>query len=95
MYGNRYSGADWKARLELAAAYRLVHHVGWIDLIFNLTKNPAPEVRQHRLKVLGRSGLGAHRQSIANQGSQGLEERSRRPHTSPNQTASQVIEALL
>jgi len=45
MYGNRYSGAEWKARLELAAAYRLVHHVGWIELIFNLTKNPAPEVR--------------------------------------------------
>jgi hypothetical protein len=42
MYGNRYSGAEWKARL---AAYRLVHHVGWIELIFNVTKNPAPEVR--------------------------------------------------
>ena len=35
MYGNRFSEVEWKARLELAAAYRLVHHFGWIELIYN------------------------------------------------------------
>ena len=33
--GNRLSQAEWQARVELAAAYRLVHHYGWTDLIYN------------------------------------------------------------
>jgi len=35
MYGNRFSTSEWEAVVELAAAYRLVHHFGWIELIYN------------------------------------------------------------
>lgn len=35
MYGNRFSMSEWEARVELAAAYRLVQHFGWIELIYN------------------------------------------------------------
>ena len=27
--------AEWQTRLDLAAAYRLAHHFGWTDLIYN------------------------------------------------------------
>ena len=33
--GNHLSAEEWAARIELAAAYRLVHHYGWTDLIYN------------------------------------------------------------
>lgn len=29
------SSAEWQTRLDLAAAYRLAHHFGWTDLIYN------------------------------------------------------------
>ena len=28
------SNEEWQVRVDLAAAYRLVHHYGWTDLIF-------------------------------------------------------------
>jgi len=42
---DRVSGAEWQTRLELAAAYRLVVHFGWDDLIFThiSAKVPGPE----------------------------------------------------
>jgi ribulose-5-phosphate 4-epimerase/fuculose-1-phosphate aldolase len=35
MGANRISETEWQARVELAAAYRLVHHYGWTELIYN------------------------------------------------------------
>jgi ribulose-5-phosphate 4-epimerase/fuculose-1-phosphate aldolase len=35
--------AEWKARLELAACYRLFAHLGWTELIFNHITVRAPE----------------------------------------------------
>jgi ribulose-5-phosphate 4-epimerase/fuculose-1-phosphate aldolase len=32
---NSMSVAEWDARVNLAACYRLVHHFGWTDLIYN------------------------------------------------------------
>ncbi len=31
----KYSEAEWQMRLDLAAAYRLIRHFGWDDLIYN------------------------------------------------------------
>src|SRR4030088_1114902 len=31
---SRVSGAEWETRVDLAAAYRLVAHFGWDDLVF-------------------------------------------------------------
>ena len=31
----RFSAAEWAARLELAAAYRIFAHLGWTELIYN------------------------------------------------------------
>ena len=27
--------AEWQARLELAACYRIFDHLGWVEMIFN------------------------------------------------------------
>jgi ribulose-5-phosphate 4-epimerase/fuculose-1-phosphate aldolase len=43
--GNRLFAAEWQARVELAAAYRLVHHFGWTDLIYNHISYELPEQR--------------------------------------------------
>jgi ribulose-5-phosphate 4-epimerase/fuculose-1-phosphate aldolase len=43
MYGNRFSQSEWEARIELAAAYRLVHHFGWIELIYNHISYQLPD----------------------------------------------------
>jgi hypothetical protein len=43
MYGNRFSQSEWEARVELAAAYRLVHHFGWIELIYNHISYQLPD----------------------------------------------------
>ena len=41
----RVSGEEWQVRVDLAAAYRLVAHYGWDDLIFThlSTRVPGPE----------------------------------------------------
>jgi ribulose-5-phosphate 4-epimerase/fuculose-1-phosphate aldolase len=43
--GNRFSATEWQARVELAAAYRIVHHYGWTDLIYNHISYELPEQR--------------------------------------------------
>jgi ribulose-5-phosphate 4-epimerase/fuculose-1-phosphate aldolase len=42
---DRVSAAEWQTRVELAAAYRLVVHFGWDDIIFThiSAKVPGPE----------------------------------------------------
>jgi ribulose-5-phosphate 4-epimerase/fuculose-1-phosphate aldolase len=32
---NRFSPQEWEARVQLAAAYRIFHRVGWTELIYN------------------------------------------------------------
>ena len=39
------SEQEWQARVDLAAAYRLVAHYGWDDLIFILICRPACPAR--------------------------------------------------
>ena len=34
------SSAEWQARVDLAAVYRVVAHYGWDDLIYNEAKAP-------------------------------------------------------
>ncbi|MCH1482808.1 MAG: class II aldolase/adducin family protein, partial [Alphaproteobacteria bacterium] len=29
------SDAEWHARVDLAAAYRLTHHYGWTSVVYN------------------------------------------------------------
>lgn len=31
----RFSPEEWEARVQLAAAYRIFHHLGWTELIYN------------------------------------------------------------
>ncbi len=42
---DRVSEQEWQARIDLAAAYRLVAHYGWDDLIFThlSARVPGPE----------------------------------------------------
>ena len=32
---SRFSPAEWQARVQLAAAYRIFDHLGWTELIYN------------------------------------------------------------
>lgn len=41
--GNRFSAREWQARVDLAAAYRIVHHYGWTDLIYNHISYELPD----------------------------------------------------
>jgi hypothetical protein len=34
------SPAEWEARVDLAAVYRLVAHHGWDDVIYNESRGP-------------------------------------------------------
>jgi ribulose-5-phosphate 4-epimerase/fuculose-1-phosphate aldolase len=43
VFGNRFSATEWQARIELAAAYRIVHHYGWTDLIYNHISYELPD----------------------------------------------------
>ena len=31
----RFAAAEWDARTQLAAAYRIFDHLGWTELIYN------------------------------------------------------------
>ncbi len=31
----RFSEAEWQARIQLAACYRIFAHLGWSELIYN------------------------------------------------------------
>jgi ribulose-5-phosphate 4-epimerase/fuculose-1-phosphate aldolase len=43
------SGEEWQARVDLAAAYRLVAHYGWDDLIFTHLSARVPGAEHHFL----------------------------------------------
>lgn len=42
---SRIPEAEWQARVELAAAYRLVHHYDWTELIYNHISYELPNER--------------------------------------------------
>jgi ribulose-5-phosphate 4-epimerase/fuculose-1-phosphate aldolase len=46
---SRVSPAEWQCRLDLAAAYRLVAHFGWDDLVFTHISARVPEDDEHFL----------------------------------------------
>jgi ribulose-5-phosphate 4-epimerase/fuculose-1-phosphate aldolase len=46
---NRVSAEEWQARVDLAAAYRLVAHYGWDDLIFTHISARVPGPDHHFL----------------------------------------------
>jgi len=43
----QFSPAEWSARVELAAAYRIFNHMGWTELIYNhiSVRVPGPETQ--------------------------------------------------
>jgi ribulose-5-phosphate 4-epimerase/fuculose-1-phosphate aldolase len=43
------SAAEWKVRVELAAAYRAIHHWGWTSLIYNHITARVPGDKEHFL----------------------------------------------
>ncbi len=43
------SDAEWQTRVDLAAAYRLVDHFGWTDLIYNHISARVPGTHEHFL----------------------------------------------
>lgn len=45
----RYSDAEWKARVDLAAAYRIFDYLGWTELIYNHISLRVPGPGQHFL----------------------------------------------
>jgi len=46
---DRYSAEEWQIRVDLAAAYRLVAHFGWDDLIFTHISARVPGGQHHFL----------------------------------------------
>jgi ribulose-5-phosphate 4-epimerase/fuculose-1-phosphate aldolase len=48
-FAERCSPGEWKTRVELAAAYRLVAHFGWDDLIFTHISARVPGPEHHFL----------------------------------------------
>jgi ribulose-5-phosphate 4-epimerase/fuculose-1-phosphate aldolase len=42
---DRFSAAEWKIRVDLAACYRIFDHLGWIEMIFNhiTVRVPGPD----------------------------------------------------
>ena len=45
----RFSGDEWQARVQLAAAYRIFDHLGWTELIYNHISLRVPGEDQHYL----------------------------------------------
>lgn len=45
----RFSDAEWDARVQLAAAYRISHHLGWSELIYNHISLRVPGEEGHFL----------------------------------------------
>ena len=58
------SDAEWEARIDLAAVYRLVAHYGWDDVIYNHSSMRVPgEPRNflmHMLEIPVRRGNNSH-----------------------------------
>jgi ribulose-5-phosphate 4-epimerase/fuculose-1-phosphate aldolase len=49
MTRDRIDPAEWTARVELAAAYRMIHHWGWTALIYNHITARVPGTAEHFL----------------------------------------------
>ncbi len=45
----RFSDAEWQARVQLAAAYRIFAHLGWQELIYNHLSLRVPDNERHFL----------------------------------------------
>jgi ribulose-5-phosphate 4-epimerase/fuculose-1-phosphate aldolase len=45
----RFAAAEWEARVQLAAAYRIFHMLGWSELIYNHISLRVPGEPQHYL----------------------------------------------
>lgn len=45
----RFSAAEWEARVQLAAAYRIFDHLGWSELIYNHISLRVPDAQGHFL----------------------------------------------
>ena len=45
----RFSAAEWDARVQLAAAYRIFDHLGWTELIYNHISLRVPDEHGHYL----------------------------------------------
>src|SRR6185436_9182368 len=45
----RFSAAEWDARVQLAAAYRIFDHLGWTELIYNHISLRVPDDHGHYL----------------------------------------------
>ena len=45
----RYSDAEWQARVQLAACYRIFAHLGWSELIYNHISLRVPDEEGHFL----------------------------------------------
>ena len=45
----KYSPEEWAVRVDLAAAYRLVHDYGWTDMIYNHISARVPGTEWHFL----------------------------------------------
>ena len=45
----KYSPEEWAVRVDLAAAYRLVHNYGWTDMIYNHISARVPSTEGHFL----------------------------------------------
>ncbi|MFM2056773.1 MAG: hypothetical protein RLY71_1158 [Pseudomonadota bacterium] len=45
----RFSAAEWDARVQLAAAYRIFDHLGWSELIYNHISLRVPDADGHFL----------------------------------------------
>ena len=46
---DRFNPAEWEARVQLAAAYRIFHHLGWTELIYNHISLRVPGPQAHFL----------------------------------------------
>ena len=60
----RFSPAEWRARVELAAAYRLTHHFGMTTLIYNHITARVPDAEGQFL--INEYGLGYDEVSASN-----------------------------
>ena len=50
---NKVSATEWQARLDLAACYRLVEHMGWGDLIYTHISSRIPETEHFLINAFG------------------------------------------
>lgn len=64
MSASRISETEWLARVDLAAAYRLVHHYGWAELIYNHISYELPD--QKGVFLTNPFGLAYHEVTASN-----------------------------